>query len=257
MIRSPARAAVIFLVALALGAWYDCLTTHRYIPVKHTIRPPVKQSALKPGADFCLKKVPPTKPAAVLEIFHDGEDFDLVVRLDGKDLPLYQVNHYLLIMPPGMPPAGNLCLKNAANSTVNIDYLEIRNFTAFNSGFPRFYILPRQLVPVVIHPLTLLRVALLSLLAMMLWWSLTFKLLKKLEMTDRVTAIFLISLAPLIWAITTSLGAIFLSSDRILFLKYEVSVFTAMLVLGPQAITIAVFWVLRRKRATSKTKAST
>jgi hypothetical protein len=93
---------VVLKSILADPAWdYVALGhLHRYIPIKHTVRPSGQKSVIKPGQSYCLARVPATKPAAVVEVFHNGNDFDLVVRLKGKDLsPVYTALPFANIGP--------------------------------------------------------------------------------------------------------------------------------------------------------------
>jgi hypothetical protein len=278
IIRSPFRAVVLVLMALALGAWYDCLTTAKYDRIKYTPENIVSPKGaawpliLKPGRSVCVSDLVPVKTYCVpgwpvkarvcltgtiygrkgliLEIFHNGSSTSLGVRLGRKDLAWLHNGHFFI---PGPVPAkgARLCVTNRDQSAVTISGLEVRNHSGYNSGFPRFYFVPRNLFPVKLNWNRFLTAALIWLLGLAAWWMISFRLILRLGLEDQVTPIFMISLSPLLYLIPTSLGAIFLSTDRILFLRTEVVAIAIGLVVITQAVTMLAFKApaaLRRRK---------
>lgn len=276
VIRSPFRAVTLVLMSLALAAWYDCLTTAQYDRVKHTPRRIVEPQGqawpviLRPGRRVCVNDVVPVKTfcldgfppgrevcvsgtiygqkGLILEVFHDGGATSLGVRLAGQDL--YWLHGHHFFMPGPVPVTGSrLCLTNRDVYPITVTGLEVRNHSGYNSGFPRFYFVPRNLLPVRLNLERFSLSAAAGLVALALWWFLSFRLVVRLGLEDQVTAVFLISLAPLLYVIPTSLGAIFLSTDRILFLRTEVLLITAGLVVIPQAAAMLIFKLVALGRA--------
>jgi len=279
VIRSPFRAVTLVLMSLALAAWYDCLTTTQYDRVKHNpqqIVEPKGQSwpvILRPGKrvcvtdvvpvkTFCLAGFPPGREVCVsgtiygqkgliLEVFHDGGATSLGARLGGQDL--YWLHGHYFFMPGPVPVTGaRLCLTNRDVYTITVTGLEVRNHSGYNSGFPRFYFVPRNLLPVRLNVKRFGLSAAAWLVVLVLWWFLSYRLVVRLGLLDQVTPIFLISLGPLLYVIPTSLGAIFLSTDRILFVRTEVLLIAAGLVVIPQAaamLTFKLVAVRRRRRS--------
>ncbi|MBU0515157.1 MAG: hypothetical protein KJ621_10345 [Proteobacteria bacterium] len=268
MIRSPFRVVTLVLMSLALAAWYDCLTTTQYDRIKHTpqkIVEPRVQSwpvILRPGGrvcvsdvvpvkTFCLEGFPPGREVCVsgtihgrkgliLEVFHDGGSTSLGVRLGGQDL--YWLHGHHFFMPGPVPVTGSrLCLTNRDVYTITVTGLEVRNHSGYNSGFPRFYFVPRNLLPVRLNFKRFGLSAAGWLVALVLWWFVSYRLVVRLGLLDQVTPVFLISLAPLLYVIPTSLGAIFLSTDRILFVRTEVVLIAAGLVVIPQVAATLIF----------------
>jgi hypothetical protein len=259
---------VLVLMALALAAWYDCLTTAKYDRIKYTpeiIVSPRTGSwpvVLGPGQRVCVSDVVPSQTYCVpgwpvkgqvcvtgtiygqkgliLEIFHDGASTSLGVRLGVKDLAWLHNGHFFI---PGPVPAkgARLCVTNRDIYSLTINGLEVRNHSGYNSGFPRFYFVPRNLFPVRLNPQRFLASAAFWILALLFWWMASFRLIRRMGLADQVTSIFLISLCPLLYLIPTSLGAIFLSTDRILFLRPEVIIIAIGLVVIPQALVMIAF----------------
>jgi hypothetical protein len=275
IIRSPFRAVVLVLMALALAAWYDCLTTAKYDRIKYTPETIVSPKGaswpvfLKPGQSLCVSDVVPVKTYCVpgwprqaevcvtgtiygrkgliLEIFHNGFSTSLGVRLGRKDLAWLHGGHFFI---PGPVPARGtrLCVTDRDQHSITISGLEVRNHSGYNSGFPRFYFVPRNLFPVKLNWNRFLISGVIWLLGLAVWWTISFKLIRRLGLHDHVTPIFLISLSPLLYLIPTSLGAIFLSTDRILFLRTEVVVIAIGLVVITQAVTMLAFKLLAARR---------
>jgi hypothetical protein len=103
---------------------------------------------------------------------------------------------------------------------------------------------PRNLFPVKLNWNRFLISGVIWLWGLVIWWVLSFRLIRRLGLTDQVTPIFLISLGPLLYLIPTSLGAIFLSTDRILFLRTEVVLIAIGLVVIPQVVVMSTFKLL-------------
>ncbi len=266
---------VLVLIALSLAAWYDCLTTAKYDRIKYnpeTIISPKGASwpiILAPGKSLCVSDLVPVKTYCVpgwpvksevcvtgtiygrkgliLEVFNDGSATSLGVRLGGKDLAWLHNSHFFI---PGPVPAqgARLCVTNRDRYSITVSGLEVRNHSGYNSGFPRFYFVPRNLFPVKLNWERFLVSGVIWLWGLVVWWVISFRLIRWLGLTDQVTPIFLISLGPLLYLIPTSLGAIFLSTDRILFLRTEVVVIAIGLVVIPQVVVMSVFKLLAARR---------